>query len=56
MQAAPDTVDEAGNPVIRSLPARAGAESVDAYVRTHPWSAVAFAIGVGLLAGLLLAR
>ena len=56
MQTAPDTVDEAGNPVIRSVPPALSAESVDGYVRAHPWSAVAIAMGVGLLAGLLLGR
>lgn len=36
--------------------AKSGAETAHAYVRQEPWKAVGLAAGVGILAGLLLAR
>jgi ElaB/YqjD/DUF883 family membrane-anchored ribosome-binding protein len=43
-------------PLAQLLDALAAASEIDVQVRKNPWAAVAIAAGVGLLAGLLLAR
>jgi ElaB/YqjD/DUF883 family membrane-anchored ribosome-binding protein len=55
MTEAPDTVDEAGNPLIRSLAGPAPL-TVDALVRRDPWPAVAIAVAVGFAIGCLVPR
>jgi ElaB/YqjD/DUF883 family membrane-anchored ribosome-binding protein len=56
MTEAPDTVDEAGNPLIRSLAGPAPQLTLDERVRRDPWPAVAIAVVAGFVIGCLVPR